>query len=401
MIRKSKHEPVYLTCIGAKGRRPLSSNKLAIHGGTPAVHSTLPPWPPQSPAIADSVHNTLQDGSWGEYHGWPVQSLIQRLQSQFSVAHAWPCSSGTLGVELALRGCGVRPGDEVILAGYDFPGNFRAIESVGAVPVLVDVIAKGWTLETQYLSSAISDKTTVVIASHLHGELCDMVAIMEICRGTKIRVIEDACQVPGATVAGKLAGTQGDIGVLSFGGSKLLTAGRGGAVITDCEDILQRIRIAADRGNDAWPLSSLQAAALLPQMDMLDGANATRLENAKHLRQAIRQAKHFQTTGLAWTECNVPAFYKFPLTTSVNVERDFVIAALQAEGIPADTGFRGFLRRAPRRCRAVGELIHSRIASERTILIHHPLLSGSPDIVAQVCAGIKKVDQWISDELPV
>ena len=384
---------------GAKGHNPLSSFKLAIHGGTPAVQSVPPPWPPQSPAIVEFVHKALQDGSWGEYHGWPVQSLIDRLQNQLRVTHVWPCSSGTIAVELALRGCDVRPGDEVILAGYDFPGNFRAIESVGAVPVLVDVIANGWTLDAQSLSSAISDKTTALVASHLHGELCDMPAIMNTCLAAKIQVIEDACQVPGAIVAGQAAGTHGDAGVFSFGGSKLLTSGRGGAVITNSEDILQRIRIAADRGNNAWPLSSLQAAALLPQLETLEDDNATRLKNAQRIRDAVARATNIKTTGVAWTENNAPAFYKFPLLVATNVDRDLVIAALQAEGIPADVGFRGFLRRAPRRCRAVGPLEHSRVAADRTILIHHPLLSGSSDLIDQVCDGIKKIDQWISNEM--
>src|SRR5436853_127214 len=82
----------------------------------------------------------------------------------------------------------------------------------------------------------------------------------ELARGRNIRLIEDAAQMPGATVAGRPAGSWGDVGILSFGGSKLVTAGRGGAVLTSQPDIAQRIRLYTQRGNDAYPLSELQAA---------------------------------------------------------------------------------------------------------------------------------------------
>ena len=83
--------------------------------------------------------------------------------------------------------------------------------------------------------------------------------IMAIAKENNVCVVEDACQVPGATVQGRRAGTWGDAGVLSFGGSKLLTAGRGGAMITNDARVLQRAKIFVERGNDAFPLASLLA----------------------------------------------------------------------------------------------------------------------------------------------
>jgi dTDP-4-amino-4,6-dideoxygalactose transaminase len=182
------------------------------------------------------------------------------------VEHVLPCASGTIAVELALRGLGVVAGDEVILAAYDFGGNFRAIDAIGARPVLVDIGLNHWCLDADLLSQAISKSTRAVIVSHLHGTLANMRRIMEVAKDMQLGIVEDACQVPGAIVQGRPAGSWGDVGVLSFGGSKLLTAGRGGALLTSRADVFQRAKIYHERGNQAFPLSELQCAVLPPQI---------------------------------------------------------------------------------------------------------------------------------------
>ncbi len=367
--------------------------KLAIHGGTPAIQAPLPAWPPQVAAIAESVNAALDDGSWGQYHGRPLDQLIERMAGRHGVAHVWPCASGTAAVELALRGCGVRAGQEIVMAGYDFPGNFRSVEAVGARPVLVDVEPAGWTINVSQIRNALSDETGAVLVSHLHGAMLDMSEIDTICREASIPLVEDACQVPGALAGGSPSGTWGSAGVFSFGGSKLLTAGRGGAVITNHADIYQRMKIAAGRGNDAWPLSTLQAAALLPQWELLDDWNACRLTNARRIAESLRGSRIFKTLNLESDADTQPAFYKFPLLLNSSLDREAVIHALQAEGVPADGGFRGFVRRAPRRCRAAGSLEHSLTAAEQLIVMHHPLLLGDEVLIDQVIEGLAKVDQ--------
>src|SRR5439155_19329589 len=127
-------------------------------------------------------------------------------------------------VELALRALNVGPGDEVILAGYDYLGNFLSVHAVGARPVLVDVQADNWNLDPAALEAAISPNTRAIIASHLHGGVVPMREAMDFAVAHQLKVIEDAAQMPGAVIQGRTAGTQGDAGILSFGGSKLLTA---------------------------------------------------------------------------------------------------------------------------------------------------------------------------------
>ena len=135
-------------------------------------------------------------------------------------------------IELALRAAQVQSGDEVILAAYDYKANFANVLAVGATPVLIDTLPGLPVPDADLISAAISKRTKAIICSHLHGCLAPVDQIRAIAKEHGVIVIEDACQSVGATIQNRAAGTIGDIGVLSFGGSKLLTAGRGGAVLT-------------------------------------------------------------------------------------------------------------------------------------------------------------------------
>ena len=351
-------------------------------------------WPIADPDVLAALEAAYRDGSWGRYHGPHGQQLIEELRSAFHVDYALLCSSGTIGVELALRGCGIGAGDEVVLAGYDFPGNFRAIEAVGARPVLVDVAANGWCLCTNALQEVSSDRVKAVIVSHLHGTLAEISTIMELARQRGWLVVEDACQQPGALIDGAPVGSFGDVGVLSFGGSKLLTAGRGGAVLTKDATIHQRMKVYAERGNWAFPLSELQAAVLRPQLFKLKERNRTRLERVELIVRELT-ALTDQLRPPAIDVSTAPAFYKLPWTYVPAEEdgdqRDRLLVALQMAGAPIDVGFSGFTQRSQRRCDRVGSLENSRRASQSTILLHHPILLAHDKAAHQLVEVLRHV----------
>ncbi len=370
------------------------SNSLAIHGGPPVNPLGPPSWPPRDDDVQRAMAQLAQDGSWGRYHGPHVTELERRLADLHQVPHALTCSSGTIAVELALRGLKIGTGDEVILAGYDFSGNFRCIEAVGAVPVLVDIDPTNWCLDAQTIAEAVSPLTRAIVVSHLHGGSADMRTLSAVAAERGIRVVEDACQVPGAVVQGRPAGTWGDIGVLSFGGSKLLTAGRGGALVTRQEDLFQRIKIYCERGNDAFPLSEMQAAILVPQTARLAERNAIR---ETRVRQLLDETAHLE----ALSPVVLPAagdrasYYKvawrYDGTRSGDWSRAEFLAAMQAEGVAMDVGFRGFLRRSSRRCRQASTLEHAQNAVDQTILLHHPVLLEAAESISQITEALKKV----------
>ncbi|MCA9270789.1 MAG: aminotransferase class V-fold PLP-dependent enzyme, partial [Planctomycetales bacterium] len=204
----------------------------AFLGGAPLLPGGPPDWPPADENVRENLLAAYREGAWGKYRG----EYVPRLESLVAQRHETPlalaCCSGTIAVELALRGLRIGPADEVLLAGYDFAGNFRAIEAVGATPVLVDLEPGTWTMDPQQAADAIGPATKAMIVSHLHSSVAPMRELVDLARQRGLRVVEDACQAQGAIVQGRPAGAWGDVGVWSFGGSKLLSAGRGGAIFT-------------------------------------------------------------------------------------------------------------------------------------------------------------------------
>lgn len=372
-----------------------SSDLPAILGGAPARSGGPPDWPLRDPAIEDAVRQAMADGSWGKYHGPHVAALEQVLAEYHGATHVLLCSSGTAAVELALRGAGIKLGDEVLLAAYDFKGNFQDVLAVGATPVLIEVRPEDWNLDTSKIAAAIGPNTKAIVVSHLHGGAVDMPAVMRIAREHQLTVIEDAAQMPGARIHGRVAGTWGDAGVLSFGGSKLVSAGRGGALITSRDDIAQRVRLYTQRGNDAYPLSELQAAVVLPQwarLDAMNGQRAGAVARLNDLLAGINGLSMFRNP----PSDSQPGYYKVGFQYDPagfgGLSRDAFAAAVRAEGIALDPGFRALHKtHSSRRFRAAGDLPHATQADEGVLTLHHPVLLGSDVEWQQVAAAIARI----------
>jgi len=351
------------------------------------------PWPPADDEVAAALVAALADGSWGRYHGPHGPRLEAALAEWFDLEHVALCCSGTLAVQLALIGLGVKAGDEVLLAGYDFPGNFRAIETLGARPVLVDVAPSNWNLDVDRLDNAVGERVRAVVVSHLHGGLVPMRALMAWAAERGVRVVEDICQAPGASVEGRLAGTWGDAAVLSFGGSKLLTAGRGGAVLSREPAVRQRIKIFCEQGNHAYPLSELQAAVLLPQLARLSERNERRAANVARLLKRLAATEGLRPIENQAADARA-VYYKLGWrfdAERLGCSREEFLDMARAEGLPLDAGFRGFLHRGPRRCRQPMPLDEAARASTSAIVMHHPVLLAEAETIDELAQAIEKV----------
>lgn len=343
--------------------------------------SELPPfdpqwnvWPPaEDEAIREALLKAYQDGSWGRYHGPNVEQLESDLATFHDVRSVLTCASGTIAVQIALRGLNLPPDSEVILAAYDFPGNFRAIQDSGQFPVLVDINPRTWCLEAEAIEDAITEKTSAVVVSHLHGGIANMPSICEMAHRRGIAVVEDACQATGGSFKGKKLGTFGDVGVLSFGGSKLLTAGRGGAILTNRADVCQRAKIFCERGNHAFPLSELQAAVLIPQLKQLPETTKIRWENVRRLRERMSHLNDVLTPVEIPTEAE-PAFYKHGWLASDFHTAQWLTGHSEHQQLPLASGFHGFTKRPTSQARKNGKLTHADDARLRTVILHHPIL---------------------------
>jgi dTDP-4-amino-4,6-dideoxygalactose transaminase len=222
---------------------------------------------------------------------------VQAFESDFArycnAEHAIGVGSGTEALHLALLGCGIGPGDEVITVANTFIATIEAIILVGARPVFVDINPDTYTLDTSQIESKINNRTKAILPVHLYGHTADMDPILALAKAYKLKVIEDACQAHGAMYKGKRAGSIGDAGCFSFYFTKNLGAyGEAGMVTTSDPDLAKKCRMARDHGSSVkyhhqimginGRLDEIQAAVLRAKLPHLDHWN--------NLRRGLAQA---------------------------------------------------------------------------------------------------------------
>ena len=164
----------------------------------------------------------------------PLRSL---LIDTLRVQDALLCASGRLALEIALRACLIKTGDEVVLPAFCCSAIVPPILAVGALPVLADCGTE-LNLTVKTVDAAITKKTRAIVVPHLFGNPADIGAIVELARGKDVRIIDDAAQALGATIDGRLVGSFGDLGILSFGTEKICFGLGGGAVVSQNQNPL-------------------------------------------------------------------------------------------------------------------------------------------------------------------
>ncbi|MFC2005862.1 DegT/DnrJ/EryC1/StrS family aminotransferase [Chloroflexota bacterium] len=181
-----------------------------------------------------------------------LRRFESNVASYLGMTHAIGVNSGTDALYLSLLAAGIGPGDEVITVSHTFLATVGAIVNCGARPILVDV-GKDYNMDVNLIEAVITPQTRAIIPVHLNGRLCDMDRIMTIAEKHNLIVVEDAAQALGATFDGKKAGSFGLTGCFSFYPAKILgTAGDGGLVATNDEEIARRLRGLRDNGRVDW-----------------------------------------------------------------------------------------------------------------------------------------------------
>jgi dTDP-4-amino-4,6-dideoxygalactose transaminase len=172
------------------------------------------------------------------------KEFAEKMNADYCVA----VSSGTGALMACIAALGIGPGDEVIVPGYTFIASISSIILSNAIPVLVEV-DESLTMDPEDVRKKITSKTKAIMPVHMLGNPCDMDEIMKIAKEHKLYVIEDCCQACGAIYKGKRVGTIGDIGAFSLNIFKTITAGDGGAVITNNYDLYERAFGFHDQGH--------------------------------------------------------------------------------------------------------------------------------------------------------
>jgi perosamine synthetase len=207
----------------------------------PIVSLAVPHW---SAATYRAILGSIFSGA--VIDGPDLNALASSLIERLGAAAAVLCGSGSLALELALRSCGVGPGDEVIIPAFCCSAVVSPIQALGAVPVLADVGAElNLTVET--VDQAITKKTRAVVVAHLFGNPAEIEPMIELTRSRNIRIIDDAAQALGATLDGRSLGSFGDAGILSFGKEKICFGLGGGAVVSRRPEAVADLKRSLDR----------------------------------------------------------------------------------------------------------------------------------------------------------
>ncbi|MGQ4876432.1 MAG: DegT/DnrJ/EryC1/StrS family aminotransferase [Promethearchaeia archaeon] len=221
---------------------------------------------------------------------------LERFEQNFAhynrIKYAIGVNSGSDALFLAIKGCNINKGDEIITTSHTFISTVNSITENGAIPVFVDIDQESYTINPDLIKKKISEKTKAILPVHIYGHPVDMKPIIEIAEDYNLYVIEDACQAHGAEYFKKKVGTIGDIGCFSFYPSKNLGGyGDGGMIITNNNEIAEKIRLLRNYGQVSRyyhkiiginsRLDEIQAAILNIKLKYLDDWNERRRKLAK------------------------------------------------------------------------------------------------------------------------
>ncbi len=331
--------------------------KLAIDCGRP-VRST--PFPAVSNAagrrLGDeeviALERVIRSGQLNSTIGAETRTLEREFADYYGVAHVVASSSGTAAIHLAVAAVDPRPGDEIITTGLSDAGTVLPILAQNAVPVFADVDSATGNIDVDSVRERITGRTRAIIAVHLFGQPAPVAELRALADEHGIVLIEDCAQayLTRCSPNDALAGTVGHIGCFSLQQSKHITAGDGGLTIGNDEVLLRRARLFADK---AWPrdtnerthlflganyrMTELQAAVARAQLPKLADVVGGRRKAAEPLTVALGE-----WAGLAPGTDAGATYWLFPVfidAEQAGADAHRYAAALQAEGIPASSGY--------------------------------------------------------------
>ena len=286
--------------VAAAGQSGSASGTAAAQSAAATAEKAAVEWPIWDEREASALLSVLNSGRWGRTGGG---RNLQEFESTFAqvmqAKHCVATSSGTTALLTALGALEIGPGDEVLLPPYTFVATFNAITNSYALPVFVDSDIETFQMDAQKMADKLTGDTRLVLPVHIGGSAADLDAILANADARRVPVIEDACQAPLAQWRGKPLGTRGLAGCFSFQASKNLTAGEGGAVLTNDETFAHKCynfhtpggaKPAPSAGRGAnYRLTEFQAALLLAQFTRLEEQSRTRDENAAYLTELLAQ----------------------------------------------------------------------------------------------------------------
>lgn len=328
------------------------------------LNTLFSPWPNFTDEEAHAVQQVLLSNKVNYWTGNECREFEREFASWCGTRYAIAVANGTLALDLALKGLGVGPGDEVVVTPRTFIASVSCVVNAGATPVFADVDPDSGNLSAQSIAKVLTPHTKAVICVHLAGWPCDMDPIMSLAADHGFKVIEDCAQAHGAQYKGSSVGSIGHIGAWSFCQDKIMsTGGEGGLVTTSDEALWRRMWAYKDHGKSYeavyerkhapgfrwlhesigtnWRMLEIQAAIGRIQLGRMPAWHAKRVDNAEAILAACGRHKVFRVVRPehslqhAYYKCYV---YVDPKELAVGWTRDRVVDAITAQGVPCYQG---------------------------------------------------------------
>lgn len=312
---------------------------------------TTLPW--AKPDLAGREREYVDDALTSTWvSGGPYVDRLEREVGDYcDMPHALAVANGTVAIHLAYLAIDLRPGDEVVIPGFAFLAAANVALHMGVRPVFAEVDPSTWCLTAEAVEKVLTPRTRAVVPVHTYGNACDMDPIVALCRSHKIWVIEDAAESFGTRYRGKMTGTIGDLGTLSFQATKTITTGEGGMVLTNHPDLVKTMQLYRSHGmlrtrylhelpGLNFRLTNMQAAVGCAQFERLPAM----VEGRRHMIDRYREGlANLPGVVLQHFEADVD-----PVVWAIGVKldkavysqgRDAVISALGEMGIETRPGF--------------------------------------------------------------
>ena len=398
-------------------------NRLALEGGTPVRQRPFPSWPIWDENEEKQILDVLHSGNWGMLNGTKVHAFERAFADYQQARHGICVVNGTAALEIALRAIDIAPGDEVITTPYTFVATVNAALVVGAVPILVDVNPETFCIDVEKIQAAITARTKAILPVHIAGHPADMDGILEIAHKAGLRVVEDACQAWSAEWRGRRVGALGDLGTFSFQASKNITAGEGGIIVTNddqLEEIVWSLHNVGRRKGGLWyehvrmgwnyRMSEWQGAILLAQLARADQLAERRRHSAAYLSEALQTIPGIKplkvdprVTRHAWHIF----ILRYESQAFGGMSRDRFLKALQAEGIPCAPGYvplndSAALLDGLERLQAFVEDVPSprpcpvaeRLCTHEAVWFTQNMLLGNEEDMDDIVKAVAKIQRW-------
>lgn len=333
--------------------------KLALKGGSREAENLrkiVPPWPIYDEDDERAVVEVIRSRRWCRLYAGSKAEIFEKMFAEYHQAkYGIAVANGTVALELALKTVGVGIGDEVIVPAVTFIATASAVSEVGAIPIFADVDPETAAISAKSIEENITKKTKAVMGVHYAGYPINFDEILPLVKRHGLFLIEDCAHAHGSEWGGRKVGAIGHMGGFSLQESKTLTAGEGGIVLTNSDDLAEKARLIHNIGrvlgkpgythyilSSNYRLSEVQAGLLISQMRRLREQVELKHETGEYLASKLRKIGGVEPLKMDGRVTKRGYYYfviRYYPEEFQNVPRERFVAALNAEGVPAGVGY--------------------------------------------------------------